>query len=96
MDKALKSWEKLVGKENAFNSVTFSSDRSIGKTDKWRYWRVNLVDGTKVTVVIGDKDAGKAQIVVNHEKISDKKAADHWKSYWKDFLKGLTIKIAAT
>jgi hypothetical protein len=48
---------------------------------------VVLADQTKVTLVIGDKDAGKAQIAVNHEKLPDKKAEDQWKAFWRDFLK---------
>ena len=89
LDEALESWEKLVGEARDFNSVAFADEPSSSHTDKWRYWRVSLADGSKVTVVIGDKGADKALLAINHEKLSDKEAVDRWKSFWKDFLQGL-------
>ncbi len=89
MDQALKAWKKYVGNARDFNGIAFANEPRTSKTDKWRYWRVDLADQTKVTIVIGDKGAGKAYLAANHEKLPDKKAVDQWKAYWKDFLNNI-------
>ncbi len=86
VDQALKAWKKYVGNVRNFNGVAFANKPRTSKTDKWRYWRVDLADQTKVTIVIGDKGAGKAHLAANHEKLPDKKAVDRWKAFWKNFL----------
>jgi hypothetical protein len=83
MDQALKAWKKCVSDARDFNGVAFANRSRTSKTDRWRYWRVDLADQTKVTIVIGDKGAGKAHLAVNHEKLPNKKAVDLWKAYWK-------------
>ncbi len=94
MDDALKKWQKYVKSKKDLCGVKFSTKPNASKTDKWRYWRVDLADGTKITVIFGNKGSGKAHLAVNHEKLPNAKAVAHWKSYWKEFLKGLTIKTS--
>ncbi len=86
MDQALKAWKRHVANARDLNGVAFANKPRTSTTDKWRYWRVELADQTKVTIVIGNKGAGKALLAANHEKLSDKKAADRWKAFWKSFL----------
>jgi len=89
-DQALKAWQQLVGRRRAFGGVAFANAPSAKRTEKWRYWRVALADGSKVTIVIADKGAGKALLGVNHDKLSNAKAVRRWKAFWKDFLQELT------
>lgn len=89
MDDVLKAWQKLVGNARDFNGVTFSAEPGITKTDRWRYWRVNLTDGTKITVAISNKGSGKSHLAISHEKLPDAEAFERWKLYWKDYLCGL-------
>jgi len=89
MDHALRIWQKHIGTRKDFDKVKFAGAPSVSKTDKWRYWRVSLSDGSKVTVVIGQKAGDKTSLAVNHDNLSDKKAVDRWKLYWKNFLQKL-------
>ena len=89
MDSALVSWQELVGDARAFNDVTFSNEPSTSKTDNWRYWRVNLADGTRINIIISQKDAGKAQLTVQHRKLKSSEDAGRWKLYWKSLLHDL-------
>nr|WP_301195345.1 hypothetical protein [Corynebacterium stationis] len=52
-------------------------------TEKWRYWRVQLVDGTPFNVDIGDKANGKASSAVDHTKLASLDSIEKWRRYWK-------------
>ena len=92
MDDVLQGWQEQVGATRQFDGVALAADPEVTKTDKWRYWRVSLVDGTRVLVNISDKSTGKALLQVNHEKLPDKVAVERWKSYWKEILKNMSAK----
>ena len=89
MDDAIGSWQEFVGDARHFNDVAFANEPSTSKTDKWRYWRVNLTDGTRLNIIISQKDAGKAQLTVQHGKVQNREDADGWKVYWKQRLPDL-------
>jgi hypothetical protein len=57
-------------------------------TRRWRYWRADLADGSRLAIVIGGKSGAtpKAGVAVNHEGIATKDAAERWKAFWKAFL----------
>lgn len=89
MDSALMTWQQLVENAVGFNDVAFSNEPNTSRTDKWRYWRVNLADGTRVNILFSQKDPGKAQLTVQHTKLQNRDDADRWKLYWKTFLHDL-------
>lgn len=89
-DDALAAWRRLVGKARDFDGVAFAGAPSTRKTEKWRYWRIGLADGSKVTIAIGDKAGGKALLGVNHDKLADAEAAARWKAYWRRRLEALS------
>lgn len=68
------------GKDN-LKDVPYAAKPTTSETDKWRYWRVLLQDGSKVNVHVNQKAAGKVQIGVNHEKLNDSDAVDKWKVF---------------
>ena len=52
--------------------------------------RIDWVDGmTRLSVNFYDKGAAKSQVVVQHIKLTNSRAADQAKGYWKDQLSGL-------
>lgn len=58
-DDVLERWLERLPAEAAFDGVPYAGEPAISRTAKWRYWRVKLVDGSKVTVTVTAK-AGKA------------------------------------
>ncbi len=91
IDDALAAWERLVAGRTEFDGVAITGAPRITRTDRWRYWRVNLADGSRLAIVIGAKPGAtpKAGLAVNHEGVPSKAAAERWKAYWKDFLRPL-------
>ncbi len=88
MDDALRWWVDRVGDQSEFSDIPISRGPDISRTDKWRYWRVGLADGSRVNVNIYEKSADKASLGIQHEKLESTDQVEHWRAFWKNFLKG--------
>ncbi len=86
IDEVLAWWMERVALLSAFNGVDWVGEPKQTKTDKWRYWKVKLADGSPVLVNIYEKAPGKSGVQVAQEKLKDAEAVERWRSYWKDFL----------
>lgn len=89
MDEALARWLGLVDGMDAFSDIAVSRGPDISQTDKWRYWRCGLADGSRVNVNIYQKSPGKAALSVQHEKLESTEQSDHWRAFWKATLQGI-------
>jgi hypothetical protein len=93
MDEALDRWlARLpeVPPTPAFDGVAFAGEPSTSRTEKRRYWRVGLADGSKVTVSFSTKpDTAGAQVAVQHGKLAGRPDAERWKSFWRAYLRSL-------
>jgi hypothetical protein len=89
-DDVLQRWSGHMLGVREFNGVPLEAEPTTSTTEKWRYWRAKLVDGSRVNVTIGGKGGGqgsdKALLGLGHDKIADKAAADDWKAYWRKVL----------
>jgi hypothetical protein len=86
-DDALNWWLNAVKGKNEFSDVLLSGDPEITKTEKWRYWRAPLADGSRPSVHIYEKAPEKSSLSVMHERLESQDQIDHWRAYWKQFLK---------
>jgi hypothetical protein len=89
LDEALARWIELIGDCEEFTSVPISKGPEVRSTEKWRYWRCTLADGSRVVVNISTKPAGRSVISVQHEKLESTEQAEHWRTYWKALLRDL-------
>lgn len=88
-DAAFHRWTEVVAGHKAFGQVPVEEEPSTSATEKWRYWRVKLVDGTRVSVTISDKPGGKSTVAVQHSKLEAAEQIRGWKQVWKDLLNQL-------
>jgi len=86
LDEALGRWLDHVADAGEFNGVPLEADPTTSTTDKWRYWRAKLIDGSRVNVNITGKGDGKVSLNLGHDKVADKTTADGWKAYWRKVL----------
>jgi hypothetical protein len=89
MDQALTAWEYLIADLDNFNGVAISGSPRLSKTERYRNWRCDLADGSRVVVGIYEKSPGKSVIPLAHEKITKEADVEPWRIYWKDLLAGL-------
>jgi uncharacterized protein YdhG (YjbR/CyaY superfamily) len=86
LDQVFKIWLDKVRDIKEFNSIPLSGKPSISQSEKWRYWRVDLQDGSKVTITVGTKTADKSILTFSNEKLKSQNAIDQWKAFWKNYI----------
>ncbi len=86
MDIALAAWIEAVGGARDFDGVDVVGEPRITETDKWRYWKIDMADGSKVNVNIQTKSSGyKSTVAINHDKLSTAQDVERWRAFWKAF-----------
>ena len=104
MDEVLDGWiARLPSAPGAaaFDGVEFAGPPSVSRTEKWRYWRVSLVDDSRVTVTISEKPGvpaiagGRAVaggpgslLAVTSSKLPTREDGARWKAFWRAYLAG--------
>lgn len=86
MDAALQVWMALVANRSEFGGVPIESPPTTSQTDRWRYWRVRLTDGSRVVVNIRNKTSEKAALALEHSKLDSAEAIEYWRPLWKELL----------
>lgn len=89
MDDALALWLARVEGRSSFDEIPLADGPQVTRTQKWRYWRAGLVDGSRIVVSTYDKGAGKAALTVSHENLASNEAQVQWRGYWKAFIADL-------
>jgi hypothetical protein len=86
IDSVLGQWVRLVGSTRTFNEIDMAGEPKVSATEKFRYWRARLVDGSYVSVNIWRMRDGRISLGVQHRAFEDRAAAAKFKAYWKEFL----------
>jgi hypothetical protein len=86
MEKVFLHWQNFTHTRDQFNQVSFSNIPQTRETPKWRYWRVGLEDGSRLSIMINQKNVAKVLLAVHHERLPDAKAVERWKTFWKTLL----------
>ncbi len=87
LDDALAHWLALASHCSEFSDIAISRDATVSQTEKWRYWRCGLADGSRINVNICQKNADKTTLSIQHEKLESAEQVAHWRAYWKAFIK---------
>ncbi|SJM61770.1 hypothetical protein [Gulosibacter sp. 10] len=85
-DEVLARWLGLVDGREEFGGVPVDGEPSTSQTEKWRYWRVPLADGSRVAANISDKPKGRASVGIVHTKLDSAEAVERWRPIWKELL----------
>ncbi|MBB0968370.1 hypothetical protein G6016_05220 [Dietzia aerolata] len=85
-DAALEAWLTVIAGSEEFGGVPIDADATTSSSEKWRYWRVPMADGTRVAVNISDRPNGKASVGLTHTKLDSAEAIEFWRPIWKQLL----------
>lgn len=85
-DDALSQWVELMTEKTEVVGIPFDSGPAVTASEKWRYWKVKMADGSKVTVNITDKPHGRSTLSVNHSRLSTSEDIDRLKPLWRELL----------
>jgi hypothetical protein len=89
MDSALTRWQASMAGRVLFDGVAADEAPRVTSTERWRYWRLALEDGTQIVAMVCAKGPDKVTLTINHNKLPDVDAVARWKAYWKAELAGL-------
>ena len=89
LDTTLERWTQTVGSMPNFHGKAATGQPHISSSEKWRYWRVALQDGTMISVDIGRKGE-KTSLVINHRKHPDPDQIPSWRDFWRSLLDSMS------
>lgn len=89
LDEANAAWRSLVVGLTEFGGVPMVRPPTASSTEKWRYWRVPLADGSRVSLDVRAIGNGKSPLGINHTKLDSSVAVAHWRAVWKELLQRL-------
>lgn len=98
MDEVLQKWTDATAGMTELIGIPIVDGPRISQTEKWRYWRCKLADGSTVSVNIQTKPnktkAGetsapyeKSALAINHDKFPDGDMLESYRAAWKAFVK---------
>ncbi len=90
-------WLELFDKFVAFMSENYelipipaAGEPRTTESEKWRYWKIDLEDGSKVSINCSPKSAKdgtpKGSFGVSHDKLESLEFRDELKSFWQELL----------
>ena len=93
-DELLARWGALM---DGSAGLAHADPPGTSATEKWRYWRVRLADGSRVSVNITAKDTagdttgdpGRCTVSVAHAGLASPADVEHWRAFWRDRLREL-------
>lgn len=85
-DAALQRWMEITGGVEGIGDAAFDGEPNTSATEKWRYWRVRLSDGTRAVVTISEKSAGRSVVAVQHSGLASQGDIPGSKAAWKELL----------
>lgn len=88
-DEALARWSELMAGRTEVGGVALRQPPTTAATEKWRYWRARLADGTRVAATIGAKGGDRATVAVAHTGLASADDVARWRTVWKDLLAAL-------
>lgn len=88
-DGALAVFEALMAGRSALGAVPFAEAPATSRTEKWRYWRVPLADGTRGAVTIGTRRPGASGVAVEVSRLTDPEAVEAWREHVRSLLGGM-------
>lgn len=85
-DDTLARWSALMVHRPDADGVPFEQAPTTATTETWRYWRVRLADGTRVSLSFGDKGGCRTSIGLEHTGLGGPDDVERWRAFWKGRL----------
>lgn len=85
LEGALQSWVSAVTAISEFNGARLTAQPAVSGSEKWRYWKAQFSDGSRVSVNITMK-GNKASVSADHAKLANPQQLEGWKSFWRQIL----------
>ncbi|GAA4284692.1 hypothetical protein GCM10022261_22230 [Brevibacterium daeguense] len=94
-DAALAAVAALLSGREELAGVPYAEAPRTSATEKWRYWRSTMADGSRVGITIGAKaarrseDPEKSTIGIQVDRLPDEDSAARWRAWFRELVKEL-------
>lgn len=85
MDATMLAWTGIVEGRSEFGGVAVASGPTATGSERWRYWKASLADGSRVALNISEKQ-GKSAVALEHTVLDSPEAIERWRPIWKGLL----------
>jgi hypothetical protein len=85
MDDVFAAWQETTVPGKQYNGQDMITNPRPSTSEKWRYWRVEMSDGTKTVVGIHQAKPSKVGFAVDQQKCSTEAQAKEWKAFWREY-----------
>lgn len=85
LDPMYDKWTHALAEKTSFNTEDIDAV-SLSRTDNWRYWKLKFNNGSRVYVNFSQKADDKVLVQVTHERLTEEKDVEPWKSYWRSVI----------
>ena len=86
MHRVLATWIAQVDERREFHGVAIAGKPRTSESEKWRYWRCTMENGSIVSINIQTKPSGdKSMLAINLDKLESSAEVEKWRAYWKQF-----------
>lgn len=85
-DPTFEAFTQFMTPEHLPLPTAPGTEASINATKKWRYWRTQLINGSKVVITCQSRTPGKVTFAVNHDGLADNVSRETMKAFWRQTL----------
>jgi hypothetical protein len=85
-EEVASRWAEAHAKAKKIGGIVIEGTPTISDTPKRSYWRINLVDGSKVQVAFEPRPGGKTMINATIDRLKSADMIEQAKVIWKELL----------
>lgn len=86
LDEVARRFAAFMAPREELLGVPLDGPARTSSTEKWRYWRAGLADGTRVSVNMQAKGEGKSSVAVNHDGFPEATGKEGARAFWRGLL----------
>lgn len=95
LDEIAAAWALRADVDGLPLGLTWQGEPRLSSSEKWRYWRCGLSDGTRLVVSVGSSPRGdRSVLTLTHEGLPDAGSRERSLAGWRAVLQEVTLPVA--
>ena len=92
LDEVAAAWVHRATTDGLPLGLSWEGEARLTGSEKWRYWRCDLSDGTRLVASVGlSPREGRSVLTLSHEGLGDEVARSESRDAWRSLLHEVTL-----
>lgn len=92
LDEIAAAWALRAGDDHLPLGLTWQGDARLSSSERWRYWRRGLSDGTRLSVSVGrSPHDDRCVLTLTHEGLPDVESRERSRAAWRATLQEVAV-----